>query len=73
MIGFDELSMPFKGGLLVPSPDVIVKIRTNVVTVFRWPAGAPVGSSLYFQAWLRPHAGPGKASGSNALRGITQP
>lgn len=76
VLGFDQLDVPFKGGVLVPSPDLIV---TGVVAeptgnwqgVFRWPAGVPADTVVSVQAWIPDPAGPSGYAASNAVQGKT--
>ena len=75
-LGLSQLNAPFKGGTLVPTPDVIVSnLPTGPLGTFAltapWPAGLPSGFSLYFQYWLPDPAGPQNAAASNGLKGTT--
>jgi len=70
VIGASTLSTPFHGGVLVPSPDVIVPVvpddSGNWAATFRWPVGA--SEPLTLQAWF-PDAGSRSGfSASNALQ-----
>jgi len=73
--GLTTLDVPFEGGVLVPSPDVILPRLTDgsgsleVSTI--WPAGQPVDLSLAFQAWIVDPVGPFGYAASNALSGVT--
>ena len=73
--GLANLSAPFKGGVLVPSPSIIV---TPLITTpagltlsAAWPGPFPSGVDLYFQFWIADPAGPAGFSASNAVRGTT--
>jgi hypothetical protein len=73
--GLTNLSAPFKGGILVPSPSIIV---TPLITTpagltlsATWPAPFPSGVDIYFQFWIADPAGPAGFSASNAVRGTT--
>jgi hypothetical protein len=76
VLGFNQLDAPFKGGVLVPSPDVIV---TGVVAdpngnwedTFHWPAGVPADTVITVQAWIPDPAGPIGYAASNAVQGTT--
>ena len=73
--GLQQLGVPFKGGVLVPNPLVLLPLVTDatgkVTLPFTIPAGVPAGSSLYFQAWISdPGASAGLAA-SNGLQGVT--
>lgn len=57
ILGVNNLSAPFKGGVLVPSPDVVVPGFTTdgagqLVLDTVWPAGAASGVPLYLQFWI---------------------
>lgn len=70
VIGATTFSAPFHGGVLVPSPDVIVPIVPggggNWVSTFRWPVGA--SEPLILQAWFPDAGSPTGFSASNALQ-----
>jgi hypothetical protein len=73
VIGFSDLSLPFKGGVLVPQPDAILAglplwPAGTLVLVAAWPAGLPPALDLWFQHWIVDPAGPTGLSASNALR-----
>jgi hypothetical protein len=77
VVGVAELLAPFKGGLLVPSPDVLVHgVMADVQGAwslsFAWPAGLPAGASLWFQAWSPDAAAPAGLAASDGVR-ATQP
>lgn len=76
VIGVTLLKAPFKGGVLVPSPDIIFSgLLTDdmgqLVVSGRWPTGVPVGTALYLQCWIVDPAGPQGFSASNGLKGTT--
>lgn len=76
VIGASALSAPFKGGLLVPNPDVLLAgFPTGpagaVTLAGTWPAGLPSGFTFYFQCWTADAGGPAGFSASNALRATT--
>ena len=73
VVGFSVLGAPFKGGVLVPHPDLILAgLATNAAGTLQlfatWPGGVPSGAKLWMQAWLSPASGP---CASNAIRGTT--
>ncbi|HZL98703.1 MAG TPA: hypothetical protein VFD43_00495 [Planctomycetota bacterium] len=77
VVGVSELSAPFKGGLLVPSPHVLVPglmadAGGSWTLSFAWPAGLPAGATLWFQAWTPDGAAPAGFAASDGL-GATQP
>lgn len=74
--GFSELNAPFKGGVLVPTPDVVLSgFSTDgdgaLVLPAAWPTGFPPGFSTWFQAWVVDGAAPKGLAGSNGLVGTT--
>lgn len=76
VVGFTELGVPFKGGVLVPTPDVLL---SGFVTdgdgaldlVAPWPSGVFSDVDLYAQFWISDPAGPKGLVGSNAVLGVT--
>jgi len=76
VVGFSQLNAPFKGGVLVPNPNLLVSglplTGVGAFTLpFAWPAGLPSGFSLYFQLWTPDPAAPKGLSASNGLRSTT--
>jgi hypothetical protein len=73
--GTQALGVPFKHGVLVPSPEVIVGFAAdaagNVQFTSTWPMGAPSNAPSYAQAWVKDSAGPAGWAASNALSLIT--
>ncbi len=74
LVGLSELGAPFKGGTLVPAPDILVNLFTDAdggaSLPAIWPGGVPAGVTLWFQAWMVDAAGPAGFSASNGLRGV---
>ncbi|MHC5210493.1 MAG: purple acid phosphatase family protein [Planctomycetota bacterium] len=73
-VGSSILSAPFKGGVLVPSPDLalfgLMTDATGTLSLSTtWPAGVPSGVTLVSQAWLADPAGPVGLAASNAIAG----
>jgi len=70
-----ELNLPLAGGLLVPSPDIVVGTSTDaaggLLLPFTMPAGTPPGLDFTVQVWLLDATGPAGLSASNALRSTT--
>ena len=57
IVGASALMAPFKGGTLVPNPDllapvVMVGAGGSVSLAGTWAAGAPSGMQLFFQWWV---------------------
>ena len=73
VLGVSELSVPVKGGVLVPSPDVLLPLATDgngeLAFVLSWPAGL-TGVPLHWQAWVSDATGPAGFSASNGLRSV---
>ena len=74
--GFSNLSAPFKGGTLVPSPDVIVPgLSTDVGGAlgfsFVWPLGIPANFEILYQYWIVSPSGPSGYFASNGLQSTT--
>jgi YVTN family beta-propeller protein len=73
IMGLSEISLPFKGGTLVPAPDVlVVGLSTNGFGTLELagtlPAFVPSGLTLVLQGWVVDPAGP---QGFSATDGIT--
>lgn len=71
VIGLSAVSQPFKGGILVPAPDLLVPgLATGAGGGFvlgaTWP-DAPAGITLLVQCWIQDSAGPVGLSASNAV------
>jgi hypothetical protein len=77
ILGASELSSPFKGGTLVPAPDVVVGPlmglpgASELVLSATWPAGVPSGTSIWIQAWLHDVGSPLPFAATSAVRGTT--
>jgi hypothetical protein len=75
--GLAEILAPFKGGVLVPRPDLVLgPLATGTEPIFelegRWPHGLPVGTPITFQWWMADPVAPQGLSASTAVR-VTQP
>jgi len=76
VIGATNVSAPFFGGTLVPSPDVVVLIPTGpsggyfLTAIF--PPGAAPNIPLYFQVWVLDPTAPQGHAASNAVSATTQ-
>lgn len=75
VLGLSNLSIPFKGGVLVPAPDFLLPLTVDGFGVASlstlWPAGVPSGATFYSQFWISDAAGPAGFAASNALSGTT--
>jgi hypothetical protein len=71
VIGASALNAPFKGGVMVPSPDRIVMVATggdgHCDLQGLWPSPWPSGLELFFQAWSVDPAAPVGFAASNAV------
>ena len=75
VLGISTLYLPFKGGILVPTTDIIIPVIVSpvgtVVFGFPWPPGVPPGVSLYYQYWILDPGGFAGFSASNGLQSET--
>jgi hypothetical protein len=76
VVGLSRLDAPFKGGVLVPSPDILiaglVTDATGAALVSgSWPAGLPSGFAVSFQYWITDAMGPQGFAASGAVQGTT--
>ena len=73
--GLSQLDAPFKSGVLVPQPLVILPMSTSaagtVTLPLSLPAGIPPATPLYFQFWIQDPGASNGFSASNALKGST--
>ena len=76
VVGLAALNAPFKGGVLVPRPDLLVAgLATGALGALNlsgtFPAGVPSGTQMWLQVWLADPAGVAGFAASNALLGTT--
>jgi hypothetical protein len=76
VVGLAELAAPFKGGVLVPRPDILIPgLLTGPTGRLQlsapWPTGLPPGVSVWFQHWIVDAGGPAGFSASDALQAVT--
>lgn len=77
VLGVSQLSAPFKQGILVPSPDILLPNlpldETGALHLaFDWPpAGVPNGVFLYWQYWIPDAGGPAGFAASNGVLSTT--
>jgi PKD repeat protein len=76
IIGFSEINLPFKGGTLVPAPDILllgipVDGAGSIVLEDTWPAGIPGGTVTSWQYWIEDGTGPQGFTASNGVSGTT--
>lgn len=76
VVGVVDLSLPFKGGVMVPRPDLLITLPVDAngtrVLLEQWPAGIAAGAPILVQHWIVDGAGPVGLSASNALGTLTQ-
>ncbi|GJM20518.1 MAG: hypothetical protein DHS20C15_04330 [Planctomycetota bacterium] len=76
VLGLNALNAPFRQGVFVPSIDLIKSLNTDSDAEWSlsvvWPAGIPVGTEIYLQAFVPDSGAPAGFALSNAVRGITQ-
>jgi FG-GAP-like repeat len=75
LAGVSAIDAPFKGGVLVPDPAVVVALNSGpsgALTVpGTWPTGIPSGVGVHIQWWIADAAGPAGFAASNAITGTT--
>ncbi len=74
VVGVGNLSLPFKGGTLVPTPDVVLALPTlagELSVSAPWPPGVPPGFTKHVQVWVDDPAGPFGFAASNGVAGTT--
>ena len=76
IVGFAPVNLPLFGGLLVPSPDlVLLPLPTDAnggwSLATTWPAAVPSGVSIYFQTWLPDPLGASGYAACNALLAVS--
>jgi hypothetical protein len=76
VVGLSTLFAPFKGGVLVPNPNLVLGgFQTNgqgqVELQGLWPAGVPSGANVWVQAFVVDAGAPAGLAASNAVRATT--
>ncbi|MHC4845930.1 MAG: integrin alpha [Planctomycetota bacterium] len=76
VIGLTDINASFKGGVLVPAPDVLVlgllTDGSGTLTLpGLWPPGLPSDATLFMQCWIADPATPAGFSATNALSATT--
>lgn len=73
--GIELLNAPFKGGVMVPSPALMLGFSTDglgsMALAAPWPSGVPSRFTIYLQAWIVDAAAPKGLASSNGLAGTT--
>jgi len=72
--GMSALDAPFKGGTMVPDPQLVLPLQLGakgaVLLPFTWPTAMPQDVSIFLQFWVQDPAASLGLSASNALRGL---
>ena len=72
VVGLNALNAPFKGGMLIPAPDLMATIPTSpsgqISMSSTWPGGVPTGTALFMQFWMADAAGIQGFAASNGLQ-----
>ncbi|MHC4846258.1 MAG: PQQ-binding-like beta-propeller repeat protein [Planctomycetota bacterium] len=75
VVGSAALGVPFREGVLVPEPDLVLSLSTDASGSLQlagnWPANLPSNTPLYVQTWFQDATGPAGWCASNALSLIT--
>jgi hypothetical protein len=75
VIGLARLDLPYKGGVVVPTFDILFPLATDangeITLSDTWPAGLPSGLEVFFQYLIADTDGPKNMSFSNGLEAIT--
>lgn len=75
VLGFDAIFGPLKGGVLVPSPDLLVPLAADAAGELNlsgnWPVGAPADLPIVLQVWFVDSAGPRGFAATNGVRETT--
>ncbi|HZM01029.1 MAG TPA: hypothetical protein VFD43_12345 [Planctomycetota bacterium] len=73
-VGLSVLNAPFKGGVLVPQPNLQIMLPTlsgSLVLNQAMPAGLPSGTSIYLHFWAPDGGAPVGVCATNALQLVT--
>jgi hypothetical protein len=76
VLGLLEANTPFKGGVMVPSVDVLVSPLTTdatgaVTAAAPWPPGVPGGIRIYVQSWFADAGAVGGLASSTGVLVVT--
>lgn len=76
LLGLDAIHTGFKGGVLVPQPDMLVpglplNASGALTLAATWPTGIPSGFSVWLQVWMPDAGAPKGLAASNALKATT--
>ncbi len=75
IIGFDLLDAPYKGGTLIPTPDLLVVNPLDESGTSRidalWPPDLPSDVDIYWQSWIADSTAPRGKAATNGLQTTT--
>lgn len=76
VVGASKINAPFRGGVFVPAPDLVINgFSTDALGQLKMsfvvPGGLPSGFEIFHQAWIVEPASPAGLVATNGLRGIT--
>lgn len=76
VLGLNWLGFPFKGGVVVPTPDLILPGVTDTLGFLYvralWPLGVPGGLGIYVQIWAYDVGGPAGLSATSGVTALTR-
>ena len=71
IVSLVRIDAAFKGGTLVPAPDFLVALPLDgaggIDFIFPWPSGIPLGTNIYWQAWMPDAGAPKGLAATNGL------
>jgi hypothetical protein len=75
LVGLTPLNATFKGGTMLPNPQLIVPLSTDasgsrMLSWTSWPSGLPAGTELLMQYWIVDAAAPAGFAASNGLSAV---
>jgi FG-GAP repeat/FG-GAP-like repeat len=75
VLGLSQANIPFKGGVLVPAPNIllpglVLDAAGTLVLQSAFPPGVPSGTQLFLQLWITGGGGPKGFVATNAVSGL---
>ena len=75
LLGLSALNAPFKGGVLIPNPDVLAVIafdgNGSFSAIFSWPTDVPANTQMWWQCWAPDAGGPKGFVATNGLLSLS--
>ena len=76
VFGFTQANLSFKGGTMVPYPDLLIfgnlmDANGHASIAGTWPAGLPSGIPFWTQYWFKDSGAQNNETGTSAVRSIT--